>query len=630
MATPPQNRLAKIQVLIQQNQLPSAEQELKQLLTDNPSDLTGLTLLGVVSFKLGRIDEAESLLLKAQAISPNRVETIGFLAVIARAKNDVPSALRYFQDLGRLGRESPDLLNQIGSCHMELDDPVSAGQAYKRAIELDRNSAHSFYNLGMALKRAGKSYETFLTFKRAIELNPSFLDSYLQLWQQMRQLQNWSDGVAILESGLERIPTSVNLMVCLASSYGKVGKLDLAENLYRQAYGLSKTAGAPYAHWLQEEGRFEESVPILEEVILESPVQGQAYYNLAVAKHFSSNGKPLLDWMTPLIDRPELNEEERMFLHYALAKTYEHQKNHELAMHHYDAANDQAFRIFNSNISHDERAVDIDLATLANLYSREFLDGFSPYGSESSSPIFIVGMIRTGTTLLDQILSSHPKVKSAGEQPFWQISAGRVNRRWVESGSDPKDLRQLEVDYLKVLKAATGGAEKMTDKMPTNFSHVGLMSLAFPKAKFIHIRRNPIDTCLSIYTTFLGSGTQFAYSKENIVGYYRTYFRTMEYWRTVISPEQMIEIDYEDLVTNKEIVLREVLEFCGLEWDDACLNHEQNVSQVSTPSLWTARQPVNTASVERWRKYEPWLGQLLELKELKHPVPYDRNLAREE
>jgi tetratricopeptide (TPR) repeat protein len=621
MATPPQNRLAKIQVLIQQNQLPSAETELKQLLTDNPSDLTGLTLMGVVSFKLGRIDEAESLLLRAQAISPNRVETIGFLAVIARTKNDVPSALRYFQDLGRLGRESPDLLNQIGSCHMELDDPVSAGQAYKHAIELDRNSAHSFYNLGMALKRAGKSYETFLTFKRAIELNPSFLDSYLQLWQQMRQLQNWSDGVAILESGLKRIPTSVNLMVCLASSYGKVGKLDLAENLYRQAYGLSKTAGAPYAHWLQEEGRFEESVPILEEVILENPVQGQAYYNLAVAKHFSSNGKPLLDWMTPLIDRPELNEEEQMFLHYALAKTYEDQKNHELAMHHFDAANDLAYRIFNSNISHDERAVDTDLATLANLYSREFLDRLSPFGSENSSPIFIVGMIRTGTTLLDQILSSHPKVKSAGEQPFWQISAGRVNRRWVEGGSDPKDLRQLEVDYIKVLNLATGGAEKMTDKMPTNFSHIGLMSLAFPKAKFIHIRRNPIDTCLSIYTTFLGSGTQFAYSKENIVGYYRTYFRTMEHWRSVISPSQMIEIDYEDLVTNKEIVLREVLEFCGLEWDDACLNHEQNVSQVSTPSLWTARQPVNTASVERWRKYEPWLGKLLELKDVKHPEP---------
>jgi hypothetical protein len=142
------------------------------------------------------------------------------------------------------------------------------------------------------------------------------------------------------------------------------------------------------------------------------------------------------------------------------------------------------------------------------------------------------------------------------------------------------------------------------------------MSVVFPKAKFIHLRRHPIDTCLSIYTTFLGSGTQFAYNKENIVAYYRTYRRTMEHWRSVIPADQMIEIDYEELVTNKEAVLRELLPFCGLEWNDSVLSHEQNVSQVSTPSLWTARQPVNANSVERWRRYEPWLGKLLELQDL--------------
>jgi hypothetical protein len=141
------------------------------------------------------------------------------------------------------------------------------------------------------------------------------------------------------------------------------------------------------------------------------------------------------------------------------------------------------------------------------------------------------------------------------------------------------------------------------------------MSVTFPKAKFIHMRRDPMDTALSIYTTFLGAGTKFAYDQGNIVGYYRAYLRTMEHWRTVLPPDQMIEIDYEELVTDKERVLRQVLDFCGLEWDEACLNHERNRSQVSTPSLWTARQPVNTGSVERWRRYEPWLGRLLELRD---------------
>jgi hypothetical protein len=147
------------------------------------------------------------------------------------------------------------------------------------------------------------------------------------------------------------------------------------------------------------------------------------------------------------------------------------------------------------------------------------------------------------------------------------------------------------------------------------------MSVVFPKATFIHIRRNPLDTCLSIYTTFLGRGTQFAYNQANIVSYYQEYLRTMDHWRSVIPAGQMIEIDYEDLVTNKEIVLRELLEFCGLDWDDACISHERSRAHVSTPSLWAARQPVNAASVDRWRKYEPWLGGLLELRDLAHPRP---------
>jgi hypothetical protein len=145
------------------------------------------------------------------------------------------------------------------------------------------------------------------------------------------------------------------------------------------------------------------------------------------------------------------------------------------------------------------------------------------------------------------------------------------------------------------------------------------MTLAFPNAKFIHIRRSPLDTCLSIYTTFLGNGTQFAYNQENIVSYYQAYLRIMEFWRSVLPPGRMMEIDYEELVTDKEAVLRQLLPFIGLGWSDSVLSHEQNRGQVSTPSLWTARQPVNAASVERWRRYEPWLGALLKLRDVKHP-----------
>jgi hypothetical protein len=155
--------------------------------------------------------------------------------------------------------------------------------------------------------------------------------------------------------------------------------------------------------------------------------------------------------------------------------------------------------------------------------------------------------------------------------------------------------------------------------MPTNYHHAGLISMALPNSKLIHLRRNPLDTCLSIYTTFLGPGTQFAYNKRNIIGYYRAYLDIMEHWRKVLPPGQMLEIDYEDLVTDKETVLRRVLDFGGLSWNENVLSHESHAGQVSTPSLYTARQPVNARSVARWRRFEPWLGEFLELKDVRHP-----------
>ena len=613
------NIFAAAQEHIRQNRLSAAETEVQALLAVEPGNLHAQTLLGVIFLKTGRVTEADSLLKSVHEKAPSLLEPIGLLAVIRRSQNDVPGALKLFREMAQLGHETADVYNQIGSCLLAMDEPDEAGTAFKRAIELDRNTAHSYFNLGVALDRSGKSYETFVTFKRALELDPNSVDTYIQISNQMHRLLNWAEGLPLLERGLRRFPDSPRLQLTLASAYGKVGQPGKAEKLFQSAIECDPASVPAYAHWLQEEGRFEDSVPVLKQAIRQKPIQGQAYYNLVIAKGLELDGHSLVDVLTPIADNPGLSSEERMFLEYALAKTFEAEKNYEQAMRRYDLANGLAYQLFNSKITHDEAAVEAENALVAQLYSKKAIDQLKELGSNSKTPIFIIGMIRTGTTLLDQILSSHPKVKSAGEQPFWQISAGRANRHLLESGGNAQDFKELAEAYIKVLNEAAGESPRITDKMPTNFWHLGLMSVVFPKAKFIHLRRNPIDTCLSIYTTFLGTGTQFAYHQENIIGYYRAYFQRMEYWRTVVDPNQFIEVDYEDLVTNKEIVLRELLQFLELDWDDACLNHEQNTSKVTTPSLWTARQPVNTASVERWRKYEPWLGQLLELRDLEHP-----------
>ena len=245
-------------------------------------------LLAVTLLKRGGHAAAGPLLRSVRAKWPGEREAIGLLAVVHRAKGELPGAIACFEDLIELGPETADLHNHIGACQLDMGDAVAAGNSFKRAIELDRNLPHSYYNLGMALKLAGNSFETFSTFRRAIELNPTFLDGYLQLWQQMRHLLNWDEGLPILEDSLRRHPDSVQMMLIVAAAYGKVGRSEDAEALFMRALEREPAAGPPYAHWLQEEGRFEDSVPVLQDAIVTTPIQGQAYYNLAVAKCFEA------------------------------------------------------------------------------------------------------------------------------------------------------------------------------------------------------------------------------------------------------------------------------------------------------------------------------------------------------
>jgi hypothetical protein len=226
-------------------------------------------------------------------------------------------------------------------------------------------------------------------------------------------------------------------------------------------------------------------------------------------------------------------------------------------------------------------------------------------------PIVIVGMIRSGTTLVEQIISSHPAVGAGGELPFWGERA--QNAMAAINGTLEHVLDGTAADYCGLLRALAPGAERVTDKMPINFMLLGLIRLALPRARIIHCRRHPVDTCLSIYLTPYQRSPEFAHNRETIVTFYREYERLMAHWRGVLSADRFLEVSYDELVMNRERVTREIIAFCGLDWDDACLWPEKNARNVATPSLWQTRQPVYRSSLARWRRYEPWLGQFSQL-----------------
>ncbi len=456
MALDTDSRIESARELYRQNRLAEAEAQARAVLASDSHNIPARLIIGAIYLRSGRAEEAERLLASVLQQDPNQVDAIGLLAVIRRALRNPVGAAELFLLLAHLGSESPDVYNQLGGCYLDAGDPIAAGAAFKKAIEQDRGQAHSYYNLGIALSQAGNSFETFETFKRAIELDPNNIDAYVQLWQQMRILLNWSEGLSILETGLNRYPGSTQLMVMLAATYGKAGRAAEAEAMYKRAALLDNAALPPYAHWLQEEGFFDASIPILQEAIRKQPMQGQAYYNLAVAKCFQVNGKHLSSVAPQLLGNATLPPEEQMFLYYALAKDYENGKQYQRAMANYDAANDLAFRLYNSRYEYDVAAVDAEHEALTHLYTKEMISELRGSGSKCRLPLFIVGMIRTGTTLLDQILASHPQIHSAGEQPFWQISSGRVNRRWLESGPSGRDIPEVESRIWKSFEGKQG------------------------------------------------------------------------------------------------------------------------------------------------------------------------------
>jgi hypothetical protein len=226
--------------------------------------------------------------------------------------------------------------------------------------------------------------------------------------------------------------------------------------------------------------------------------------------------------------------------------------------------------------------------------------------------VFIVGMPRSGTTLLEQILSSHPAVAPGGELPFWiqrldDSNASAIGR--AEAGG----LTEAAEEYLRLLRQIGPHALRVTDKAPFNFEFLGQLRLALPNARIIHCLRRPIDTGLSIFFTNFTQEQRYAWDQGDIVFQYRQYERLMDHWRRVLRPERFTEVQYETLVADREAETRRLIAFCGLDWDEACLAPERNDRKVQTSSLWQARQPVYKTSVERWRRYEPWLGELREL-----------------
>jgi tetratricopeptide (TPR) repeat protein len=530
------------------------------------------------------------------------------LAARHEAAGRLPDAIAALQTAAHLLPHDAVAHYNLGLTCLKANRLPEAVASLQQATMLQPDFGRAHYNLGVALHRQGHDTAAIEALRAAIGLKARVAEATARLGDLLQARGDLVEAAACFRRASDgTVAGRLNAAKALAVEE----KYEDAAAVLRRLLALepnNAVASWLLGFYLAIQGRFDEALPQLEHACALEPEAVGAFHNLVLAKHINEADRPLLARMTAVLESGRLHDVARVTTHYALGKAFDDLRDYPSAIRHFDAANS-----IENGLSVYDRGqlaawVDLLIARCTRNYFREH----AALGTADKRAVFIVGMPRSGTTLVEQILSSHPLVVAGGEREFW-LRRGPAWEHSQSEGLNPAVINGLADDYRAELLRIAPNAARVTDKMPHNFMWIGLIHLVFPQARIIHCRRHPVDTCLSIYFTQFMRRMNFASDRSNLVFEYRQYQRLMEHWRSVLPPDRFVEVDYEAQVADRESWARRLVEFCGLDWHDACLHPERNRRAVTTASLWQARQPVYRSSVARWRCYEPWLGELRDL-----------------
>jgi tetratricopeptide (TPR) repeat protein len=497
--------------------------------------------------------------------------------------------------------------HDLGLACLEAGRIADAVAAFQLAVAGNPRYADAYFRLGIALEKLGDTGGAIVAYDRATQLLPSLTEAWFRAGALVYTLGHREEAIGCFRRAAA---TGGN------TSFGRLGtaRALLTEDRNQEAEQVLRRTVArdprnAMAHdllgnLLSEFGRFDEARECFERTIAIAPLLAGCYYDLVRCRPVT-NDDGLLQQMEAALATPGLEAAQRVRLHLALGKAADDLGDYALAMRHFDAA-DSVRRLF---LSFDSDAFAIEIDRLIARCTPEWIARAHELGSSDATPVFILGMPRSGTTLVEQIVSNHPQAGAGGELHFWNERGAA----WHRSGAlatEASFFARAAADYLGVLRAIAPKAARVTDKMPFNFLWAGLIHMAFPRATIIHCRRAAVDTALSIHQTHFHPSLAFPTGGAELVMYFRGYQRLIDHWRRVLPADRFIEVDYEELTRAPEPVIRRIIASCGLAWHDACLRPESNPRAVNTPSKWQARQPIYRSSVARWRRYEPWLGPL--------------------
>jgi tetratricopeptide (TPR) repeat protein len=482
---------------------------------------------------------------------------------------------------------------------------------FTAALDRDSNLPSGHFHLAHIFDSLGQEEKAMAGYQAAVALKPDLIPAQMRLGAMYETRRLRAEAAAAFRAAAAAAPGTVDAQFAELRALDALGKFDEALAAARalvEAHPERAEARVMLAKLLGEAGHSAEATAHHLRAAELAPGMINVWSGVASNKKFSADDGPLIARMNAGLAFPHLTPRHRQSLHFALGKAHDDIGNYEAAMRNFDAGN--RFRALGGRLRREALTWRIDQLIAAT--PPGYRDRQPDRGVEDPTPILIVGLPRSGSTLTEQILSSHPDVAAGGEMEFWKVRDTPRLDTWSVTAT-PEATRRLADDYLAALRAFRPDAKRVTDKTLSNFMLLGLVHRVFPNATFVHCRRHPVDNALSIFTTNFDMYIDFAADRGDLVFFTRQYSRLMAHWREVLPRDRLVELDYEALVGDPELQTRRLIAACGLEWSDACLAPHRNTRRIDTASIWQARQPIYRTSLERWRRYEPWLGELREL-----------------
>ena len=594
-----------------------------QAVTLDPISANAWSNLGIAYYDAKQYEQAKHCHQRALAINPQLSCSLNNLGSIYKTENHTKLAIECYQAAISASPHFVEPLNNLGVLFLQKQAFKEAWQYLNQAIVLAPSFADAHCNLGLSLLGLEQSATALIHFEKALQLKPDYPEAYYGYAKVYLHQHNFAASECFIRKAMRLNPEQVEFYQLLADIYHEQGYYTQALMYLDEAIAKNPTLSnltLSKGNVLMGMGEISQAEEHFLKLTTNSNLDTRvnAHYSLVQLNKVKPDNcslHGLLSIMSNPQDRKALSAHQLEYLYFALGKAYDDMGDWAKAFQYFT----EGCRLKRQGITYDIAEQIQFTDTLINGFTQQLIESLKAFANPSALPIFIVGMPRSGSTLVEQVLSEHSQVFGAGELKYLHNLIQQPIKKELSTLYYPENIlhlspeigRAIADNYVAYLQHHAPKATRITDKMPYNFVAIGLIHALLPNAKIIHVKRNPMDTCLSCYTKLFTEGQLYSYELTELGQYYQCYERIMNHWRRILPSDAWLTIEYEAMVNNLEAEAHRLCEFCDLAWEPACLTFYQSKRQVRTASFVQVRQPIYTSSVERWRRYETQLGPLI-------------------